>query len=51
MTARACPALKIAITEWNFGNDNIISGGVVTGEVLAIFGREGLGSTNTDELF
>ena len=37
-----CPDMKIAITEYNWGNDDIISGAVATAEALAIFGREGV---------
>ncbi|MBC8135428.1 MAG: glycoside hydrolase family 44 protein [Fibrella sp.] len=36
------PGTKIGITEWNFGADNDISGGLAVLETLAIFGREGV---------
>ncbi len=36
------PFLKLAITDWNWGNDDIISSAVASAEVLAIFGREGV---------
>lgn len=34
------PGTKIGITEWNFGADTDISGGLTTLDALAIFGRE-----------
>jgi hypothetical protein len=36
------PGTKIGITEWNFGAENDISGGLATADALGIFGREGL---------
>ncbi len=32
----------MAITEWNYGSENGISGGLAVGDVLGIFGRENL---------
>jgi hypothetical protein len=40
--AAANPAVKFAISEWNFGGDNHVSGGLATADTLGIFGREGL---------
>ena len=37
-----CPGTKLAITEYNWGNDNTGSGAVAQAEVLAIFAREGV---------
>ena len=37
-----CPSTKLAITEYNWGNDETISGSVAQAEALAIFAREGL---------
>ena len=37
-----CPGTKLAITEYNWGNDNTSSGAVAQAEVLAIFAREGV---------
>jgi len=42
VTSNFCPLMKIAITEWNWGNDDIISGAVASAEAMAIFGREGV---------
>jgi len=36
------PGTKIAITEYNYGGTNHISGGIAQADVLGIFGREGL---------
>jgi hypothetical protein len=36
------PGTKIAITEWNFGADDTINGGLTIADVLGIFGREGV---------
>lgn len=36
------PGTKTAITEWNYGNDDHINGGLAIVDVLGIFGREGL---------
>ncbi|MDF2671086.1 MAG: hypothetical protein K0R67_3392, partial [Paenibacillus sp.] len=36
------PGMKLAITEYNFGNGNGISVGLAQAEALAIFGREGV---------
>jgi hypothetical protein len=40
------PGTKIAITEWNYGNDDHINGGLAIADVLGIFGREGLDLAN-----
>ena len=37
-----CPGTKLAITEYNWGNDNTTSGAVAQAEALAIFAREGV---------
>jgi len=37
------PDMKLAITEWNYGGSNDISGAVATADVLGIFGRDGVG--------
>ncbi len=37
------PGTQIAITEWNYGGGNDVSGGVATADVLGIYGREGVG--------
>jgi hypothetical protein len=37
-----CPGTKLAITEYNWGNDGTVSGAVAQAEVLAIFAREGV---------
>ena len=37
-----CPGTKLAITEYNWGNDNTSSGAVAQAELLAIFAREGV---------
>jgi hypothetical protein len=36
------PGTKLAITEYNYGGTNHISGGIAQADVLGIFGREGL---------
>ncbi len=36
------PGTKIAITEWNWGSESHISGGLAAADVLGIFGREDL---------
>lgn len=36
------PGVKLAITEYNFGNGNGITAGLAQAEALAIFGREGV---------
>ncbi|HEV7605925.1 MAG TPA: glycoside hydrolase family 44 protein, partial [Steroidobacteraceae bacterium] len=36
------PNTKLAITEYNYGGPNHISGGIAQADVLGIFGREGL---------
>ena len=37
-----CPGIKLAITEYNWGNDGTVSGAVAQAEALAIFAREGV---------
>ena len=34
------PGTKLGITEWNFGGEGDISGGIATADALGIFGRE-----------
>ena len=36
------PGTKIGLTEWNWGADNTLNGGLAVAEVLGIFGREKL---------
>ncbi|EFC45127.1 predicted protein [Naegleria gruberi] len=40
--AKYCPQMKLAITEYNFGADNIWSSALAQVEILSIFGREGV---------
>lgn len=40
--AQNCPGTRLAISEYNWGNDNTVSGAVAQAEVLAIFAREGV---------
>ncbi len=40
--AEYCPGTKLAITEYNWGNDDTTSGAVAQAELLAIFAREGV---------
>jgi hypothetical protein len=40
--AAAYPGIKLAITEWNFGGGNHVSGGLASADTLGIFGREGV---------
>lgn len=40
--ARKCPGTKLAITEYNWGNDTGLSSALAQVEVLAVFGREGV---------
>jgi len=40
--AAGYPGTKIGITEWNFGADGHISGGLAIAEALGVFGREGV---------
>lgn len=42
LIARHYPGLKLAISEWNFGGEQHISGAIAVAEVLGIFGREDL---------
>ncbi|MET0226517.1 MAG: glycoside hydrolase family 44 protein, partial [Dokdonella sp.] len=37
-----CPGTRLAITEYNWGNDDTASGAVAQAEALAIFAREGV---------
>ena len=39
---KAAPGTKLAITEYNWGNDNGLSSAIAQVEVLGIFGREGV---------
>lgn len=36
------PGMRLAITEYNYGGEHHISGGIAQAEVLGIYGREGL---------
>ncbi len=38
--AQNYPGTRVGITEWNFGGDNDITGGLATADVLGIWGRE-----------
>lgn len=40
------PGLKLAITEWNFGAEEHMSGAIAVADVLGIFGREDLYMAN-----
>ena len=40
------PGTKLAITEYNYGGANHISGGIAQADALGIFGREGLFAAN-----
>ncbi|MFT3792017.1 MAG: glycoside hydrolase family 44 protein [Rudaea sp.] len=40
--AQYCPGTRLAITEYNWGNDATTSGAVAQAEALAIFAREGV---------
>ena len=40
------PGTKLGITEWNFGAEQDISGGLAVVEVLGIYGREGVDLAN-----
>ena len=37
-----CPGTKLAITEYNWGNDDTVSGAVAQAELFGIFAREGV---------
>jgi hypothetical protein len=37
-----CPGTRLALTEYNWGNDDTVSGAVAQAEALAIFAREGV---------
>jgi glycosyl hydrolase family 44 len=39
---QACPGTKLAITEYNWGNDGTASGAVAQAELFGIFAREGV---------
>ena len=41
--AKDYPGTKLAITEWNYGGGQDISGAVASADALGVFGREGLG--------
>lgn len=41
--AKNYPGTQLAITEWNYGGGNHISGAVATADALGVFGREGVG--------
>lgn len=43
---RNYPGTKLAITEYNYGGGQHISGGIAQADVLGIFGREGLFAAN-----
>ena len=50
------PGTKLAITEWNYGGGEHITGAVATADVVGIFGREGMFAStlwplSTDEQF
>jgi len=40
--AQSYPGTKLAITEWNFGADATMNGGLAAADALGVFGREGL---------
>lgn len=40
--AKLNPGMKLAITEYNYGGEHHISGGIAQAEVLGVYGREGL---------
>jgi len=40
--AQGYPGTKLAITEWNFGADTTMNGGLAAAEALGVFGRAGL---------
>lgn len=44
--ARKYPGTKLAITEYNWGNDNGLTSALAQSEVLAVFGREGVDVAN-----
>jgi hypothetical protein len=44
------PGMGLAVTEWNYGGGNDISGALATADVLGIFGREGVTLANLWEL-
>jgi hypothetical protein len=50
------PGTKLAVSEWNFGGGNDMSGAIATADTLGIFGRDGVGlaayvSTSTSDAF
>lgn len=42
LIAQHYPGTKLAITEWNFGAEYTMEGGLAVADVLGIFGREGV---------
>lgn len=44
--AQGDPGIKIGLTEWAFGADGQINGGLAAADALGIFGREGLDLAN-----
>ncbi len=44
------PGAQMAITEWNYGGGDHISGGIASADVLGTFGRQGLGMASLWEL-
>lgn len=40
--AQNYPGTKLALTEWNFGADATLNGGLAAADALGVFGREGL---------
>ncbi len=40
--AAGYPGTRLGLTEWSFGADKDISGGITTADALGIFGREGI---------
>lgn len=46
LIAQHYPGLKLAITEWNFGGEDHMSGAIAVADALGIFGREDLYMAN-----
>jgi hypothetical protein len=44
--AQNYPGTKLAVTEYNYGGGNHISGGIAQADVLGVFGREGVFAAN-----
>ncbi len=40
------PGTTLAVTEWNYGGGQHVSGAIATADVLGIFGREGVSAAN-----